>query len=106
VARCPSKNYATYSLTNLHVLAKIYSMILESAIGIYDVSGWNANVTLELGIAFGMGEASYIVINPTSHDSKDAPADIRGFDRIEYRTLDELRARLDQLLRGLGLRPK
>jgi hypothetical protein len=34
------------------LLAKIYSMILESAFGIYDVSGWNANVTLELGIAF------------------------------------------------------
>lgn len=98
--------YADQRITNLHVLAKIYSMILESAFGIYDVSGWNANVTLELGIAFGMGETSYIVMNPTSHDSKEAPADIRGFDRIEYRTLDELRERLDQLLRGLGLRPK
>ncbi len=96
--------YADERITNMHVLAKIYAMILESAFGIYDVSGWNANVTLELGMALGMRETSYIVLDPTAHASADAPADLRGFDRIEYRSLDELGARLEQLLGGLGLR--
>jgi hypothetical protein len=98
--------YADERITNMHVLAKIYTMILESAFGIYDVSGWNANVTLELGMALGLRETSYIVLNPTAHVSADAPADLRGFDRIEYRSLDELGNRLEQLLVGLGLRSK
>jgi hypothetical protein len=98
--------YADERITNMHVLAKIYLMILESAFGIYDVSGWNANVTLELGMALGLRETSYILMNPTAHVSEEAPADLRGFDRIEYRTLEELGSKLDQLLSGLGLRPK
>jgi hypothetical protein len=96
--------YADERITNKHVLAKIYTMILESAFGIYDISGWNANVTLELGMALGIGEPSYIVLNPTAQASSDAPADLRGFDRIDYRSLKELGERLEQLLDGLGLR--
>jgi hypothetical protein len=98
--------YADERITNMHVLAKIYSMILESAFGIYDVSGWNANVTLELGMALGMRETSYILLDPTAHASQEAPADLRGFDRIEYRSLDELGERLERLLAGLGLRAR
>jgi len=98
--------YADERITNMHVLAKIYSMILESVFGVYDISGWNPNVTLELGIALGLGETSYILLNPTTHSSAEPPADLRGFDRIEYRTLDELRGRLELLIRGLGLRSK
>lgn len=98
--------YADERITNMHVLAKIYAMILESAFGIYDVSGWNANVTLELGMALGLRETSYILLNPTAHVSEEAPADLRGFDRIEYRTLEELRNKLAQLLSELGLRAR
>jgi len=46
------------------------------------------------------------VLDPGSHASAEAPADLRGFDRIEYRTLGELRERLDQLMKRLGLREK
>jgi hypothetical protein len=96
--------YADERITNMHVLAKIYSMILESAFGIYDVSGWNANVTLELGISIGLRETGYILLNPTAHASTEAPADIRGFDRIEYQSLPDLELGLDRLFTGLGLR--
>jgi hypothetical protein len=102
--------FASYTQTSesqtCMVLAKIYSIIVESAFGIYDVSGWNANVTLELGMALGLRETSYILLNPTAHVSDEAPADLRGFDRIEYRTFEELRSKLENLLAGLGLRTK
>jgi hypothetical protein len=96
--------YADEQITNQHILAKIYALILESAFGLYDLTGWNANVTLELGIALGLKETAYFLLNPAGHGSADAPADLRGFDRIDYKSYGQLEARLNQLFQGLGLR--
>jgi hypothetical protein len=65
--------FADEKLTGLHVLQKIYTMIRESAFGIYDISGWNPNVTLDLGLAYGMGALAFLVVNPQLHTSGDAP---------------------------------
>jgi hypothetical protein len=46
------------------------------------LSLWNANVSLELGLAEGLGKDYYILVN--SKQSKDVPSDVRGLQRIEY----------------------
>jgi len=43
--------FAEDKLADVHVLDKVEEMIDASAFGIYDVSKWNPNVTLEYGLA-------------------------------------------------------
>jgi len=49
---------------------------------IFDLSYWNPNVALELGLAEGLGNDYYILVN--RKQSADVPSDIKGLQRIEY----------------------
>jgi predicted nucleotide-binding protein len=90
--------FADERITNLHILQKIANYIRESRFGIYDISGWNPNVTLELGLAFGLNEKSYIAIDPSKTEIEEVPADLRGIDRIQYGSYAELQAGVERLL--------
>jgi hypothetical protein len=89
--------FADERITHEHLLYKIAQMILDSPICIFDVTEWNPNVTLELGIAYGFESKAYIAFDPTKL-SKDVPADIRGLDRIQYQSLPDLEAKLTKVL--------
>lgn len=80
------------------VLEKIVEMIETSAFGIYDVSSWNPNVTLEYGIAVGLGSRPFIAFNPEHTDLGDVPTDVRGYDRLQYSTLEELSDAVEDLV--------
>src|SRR6266481_3645879 len=56
--------FADEKITNLHILQKIADYIRASRFGIYDISGWNPNVALELALAFGLNETAYIAFDP------------------------------------------
>ena len=43
---------------------------------------WNPNVTLELGLAHGLGIQYYIVCRKSQ--ARDVPADLKGLQRIQY----------------------
>lgn len=90
--------FAEDRISDEHVLEKILGMIRNTAFGIYDVTGWNPNVTLEYGYARGIGARAFIAFNPALTERNEVPADIRGFDRIQYGTLAELRMQVAQLL--------
>ena len=90
--------FADEKITHLHILEKIQNYITESAFGIYDISGWNPNVTLELGLALGLGEPAYIAIDPNKTDVNEVPADLRGIDRIQYASYAELEDSLGTLI--------
>lgn len=90
--------FADEKITDLHILEKIRTYIAESQFGIYDITGWNANVTLELGLAFGMAETAYIAFDPTKTALDDVPADLRGFDRMEYTSYTELETKVGELI--------
>ena len=90
--------FADEKITSLHILDKIAGMIRESTFGIYDISGWNANVTLELGLAMGMRERIYITIDPSKTPVEDVPSDLRGIDRMQYSSYTELGLNLESLL--------
>lgn len=90
--------FADETITSRQILEKIRSAIDSSVFGIYDITGWNSNVTLELGVALGAGTRVYIAINPSSVPGLDAPSDLRGIDRLQYSSLGELRRQLHELL--------
>jgi hypothetical protein len=90
--------FADEKITNLHILQKIANYIRSSRFGIYDISGWNPNVTLELGLAFGLNEKAYIAFDPSKTPLEDVPADLRGLDRMQYRSYAELQDRIEKLV--------
>ena len=90
--------FADQKITTLHILQKIADYIRSSRFGIYDISGWNANVTLELGLAYGMNERAYVITNPKQHAVGEVPSDLRGLDRLQYNSFSELQAAVEQIL--------
>lgn len=90
--------FADDKISNLHILEKITTYIKESQFGIYDISGWNPNVTLELGIALGLAEVAYLTFDPSKTLAADVPADLRGLDRIQYDSYAKLSEGLEILL--------
>jgi hypothetical protein len=74
---------ASDRITSDHLLKKIITEMKSCDFAIFDISGWNPNVCLELGLARGLNK-QYYIINNTSSKKKDAPSDIKGLDRIDY----------------------
>ena len=90
--------FADEKITNMHILQKIISYIRGSDFSLFDISAWNPNVTLELGIALAMSEDWYICFNPAKTDIKEVPSDIRGLDRMQYESFSELEDKMTVLL--------
>ena len=90
--------FADEKITNMHILQKIISYIKASDFSLFDISGWNPNVTLELGVALAMSENWYICFNPEKTDLADVPSDIKGIDRIQYKSFADLAEKLAALL--------
>jgi hypothetical protein len=94
--------FADSRITNTHILDKITTMIQDADFSLFDISDWNPNVTLELGIAKGGDHPWYILIDPSKSTGGifEAPADLRGLDRVQYSTLEELETGVERLVRG------
>jgi len=90
--------FADEKITNMHIMQKIISYIQASDFSIYDISGWNPNVTLELGIGMMSKKDWYILLNPEKTPNQEVPSDIKGIDRIQYSSFSDLEDRLAALL--------
>ena len=90
--------YADERITNRQILDKIVGMIEESEFSIFDVTLWNANVALELGIAIGSEQDYYILFNPTAGE-EHPPSDLGGINRSQYRDYAELTDEVGRLMR-------
>ena len=82
------------------LLKKISEQITEASFLIADVTGSNANVFFELGIAY---ERNKPVIFLTQDDPKEAPVDTRQFEFIKYQLdrHEDFLARLDNAVRNV-----
>ncbi len=78
--------YADTHLSTKHLLGILTSYIKAVDYCIFDISMWNPNVALEIGLAEGLGVEYYILLNRRL--SKGVPADIQGLQRIEYGAVD------------------
>lgn len=90
--------FADEKITNMHIMKKIETFIRGSDFSIFDISGWNPNVTLELGFAMPVSDQWYIAIDPSKTETKEVPSDLRGLDRIEYSSYSELSDKLSILI--------
>lgn len=79
--------YADTTLETKQLLEILRRNITAADFCMFDVSMWNANVALELGLADGLGTEYYILVNRKL--SKGVPADIQGIQRIEYESFDD-----------------
>jgi hypothetical protein len=87
--------YADAKITNKQILEKIE----EAEFAIFDVTTWNPNVALELGVAMGAEQDYYIVFNPTNVNQGDVPSDLGGIGRLQYRSYAELEEEVSRLMR-------
>lgn len=82
--------YGDTHLQTRHLLMIMKSNIVKSDYAIFDLSDWNPNVALELGLAEGLkrkpGKNYYILLN--TRRSQEVPSDIRGLQRLEYTSYD------------------
>jgi len=91
--------FADSEITSTHILEKIRRYIQATVFGIYDISSWNPNVTLELGLALGLNKQAYIIVDTSKHpENSDVPADLGGIDRIQYSSFSMLSERLLELV--------
>lgn len=84
--------YASATLYPSHLLDTTADLIEGTDFSIFDVSLWNSNVTLELGLAHGLNVPYYILLNKEL--SSGVPSDIQGLGRLEYTTLEGLGQKL------------
>lgn len=82
--------YGNTDLQTKHLLTIMKGNIAKSDFSIFDLSDWNPNVALELGLAEGLKRRAakdyYILLN--TRRSREVPADIRGIQRLEYTSYD------------------
>jgi hypothetical protein len=90
--------FADEKITNMHIMQKIISYIQAADFSMYDISGWNPNVTLELGIGMMSQKDWYILVNPDKTPNQEVPSDIKGIDRVQYTSFSDLEDKLAALL--------
>jgi hypothetical protein len=90
--------YADEKITNKQILEKIEGMIEEAEFSVFDVTTWNPNVALELGIVRGKGSDYYILFNPDAEQA-EVPADLGGIDRLQYSDYTQLGEEVSRLMR-------
>ncbi len=82
--------YGNTDIQTKHLLSVMKQNIKKADFAIFDLSDWNPNVALELGIAEGIGRRPlrnyYILLN--TRRSLEVPSDIRGLQRLEYISYD------------------
>lgn len=82
--------YGNTNIQTKHLLSVMKQNIKKADFAIFDLSDWNPNVALELGIAEGLARRPlknyYILLN--TRRSSEVPSDIRGLQRLEYTSYD------------------
>ena len=81
-------HYADSAIKTAHVLERIRRGIVQCDYSLFDITDWNANVTLELGLAEGLNRDYYILFKPGRGRKAEPPSDIKGLQRIEYKKAD------------------
>jgi hypothetical protein len=80
--------FADSSIKTQHVVERVRRGITRTDYSLFDITGWNANVTLEVGLAEGLNKDYYILFHPGRGSRREPPADLKGLQRLEYRKLD------------------
>jgi len=74
--------FADARLKTKHLLGILETYIAKADFCIFDISTWNPNVALEIGLAQGVEADYYILLNGSL--TKGVPSDIQGIQRLQY----------------------
>lgn len=94
------------------LIQKMCSAIDEARFGFFDITGFNPNVMIELGIAFCAQKKVFLLYNEKRHREAPAvkagrelvPSDLQGHERFAYQTPEDFDRELRQTLRAtLGI---
>jgi hypothetical protein len=80
--------YAESSIRSKHVVDRIRGGITRTDFSLFDITNWNANVTLEVGLAEGLNADYYILFRPGRGAKAEPPSDLKGVQRFQYRSYD------------------
>jgi hypothetical protein len=80
---------------NIDLMCKICEGLQSSRYAVLNISGWNANVLFELGLAYGLGRETLIIKDRGSQ----VPTDLKGIEYFEYGHSGELREKLLEFFR-------
>ena len=80
-------HFADSAIRTRHVLDRIRRGIIQTDYSLFDITDWNANVTLELGLAEGLNKDHYILFRPSGKKTQP-PSDVQGIQRFQYRKLE------------------
>lgn len=85
--------FADDDITSQHISAKIITKIESSDILLFDITSWNPNVTLELGVALGLKKKLFLLFDPT-YGGENVPSDISGMERIQYQSMTDMKTKI------------
>jgi hypothetical protein len=77
---------------NIDLMCKVCENLQSSRYAVLNISGWNANVLFELGLAYGLGRETLIIKDRESQ----VPTDLKGIEFFEYGHSGELHEKLLQ----------
>jgi len=83
---------------NIDLMCKICEGLQSSRYAVLNISGWNANVLFELGLAYGLGRETLIIKDRESQ----VPTDLEGIEYFEYGHSGQL---CEKLLQFFGKSP-
>jgi len=93
--------FADEKINSDAILDRVVAYIREASVCACDITGWNANVTMELGLALGMGKRVQLLFleqrrlfGRSQMSGLELPVNIRGRARMNYQDAASLQAGL------------
>jgi hypothetical protein len=79
--------FADSAIKTHYILERIRSGVTRADFCLFDITDWNPNVTLEVGLSEGVNREYYILFRPGSGKKRNPPSDLHGKQRINYKRL-------------------
>lgn len=86
---------------NIALTCKICQEIQSTQFGIVDITGFNKNVLIELGMLYGFNKPVVILVKETENLRVDIPSNIIGIEQVRYKDYNELSSELEKVLKKL-----
>lgn len=89
---------ADHKVMNIALTCKICQQIQSSAFGIVDISNRNPNVLIELGMLYGFGKPTIIILEKDAYPEFDVPSNVKGIEQVRYENFEDLTEKLQQCI--------
>ena len=86
---------------NISLTCKICQQIQSSMFGIVDITGFNENVLIELGMLYGFNKPVVILVKQFQKTKINIPTNIIGIEQVRYTDFNDLNQKLTKALTTL-----